>query len=232
MVTADFIVGIIGSISNIVSIISFGSSIGAFRQIVKKKSSENYKGVPYVTTLVSTSLWTLYGALDPDDGILIVTVNAVGVASQAAYLFLFLFYASKERKVKYLGFVVVDLVFVGIVIAITLGVFHGNSRRTFIGVLCAAFTIAMYAAPLSAVRNVVGTKSVEYMPFWLSFSLVVNATVWFSFAILLKDYYVLLIVYFMYKNKSPSSHQFCDKVAAQDHDLEQGKQSMHVAGKT
>ncbi|XP_057778759.1 bidirectional sugar transporter SWEET16-like [Salvia miltiorrhiza] len=196
-------------------------------EIVKKKSSENYKGVPYVTTLLSTSLWTLYGAVDPDDGVLIVTVNSVGIASQAAYLLLFLFYASKERKVKYLGLVVLELLFLGIVIAATLGVFHGDLRRTFVGVLCATFTIAMYAAPLSAVRNVVRTKSVEYMPFWLCLSLVVNAAVWFSFAMLLKDYYVLvpnavgivfgslqLSVYFVYNTKS-------DKLGVKEEDLEQ-----------
>lgn len=54
-------------------------------------------------------------------------------------------------QVKYFGFVLLDFLFLGIVIAITLAAFHGSSRRTFIGVLCATFTIAMYAAPLSAV---------------------------------------------------------------------------------
>lgn len=52
---------------------------------------------------------------------------------------------------KHFGFVVLDLLCIGIVIAVTLVAFHGSSRRTFIGVLCATFTIAMYAAPLSAV---------------------------------------------------------------------------------
>lgn len=66
---------------------------------MKNKSSENYKGVPYVTTLLSASFWTFYGSLDPDDGLLIITVNAFGVGSQAMYLILFLFYSSKERKV-------------------------------------------------------------------------------------------------------------------------------------
>ncbi|KAL0454773.1 UNVERIFIED_CONTAM: Bidirectional sugar transporter SWEET16 [Sesamum latifolium] len=158
---------------------------GTFREIVKKKSSENYKGVPYVTTLLSTSLWTFYGALDPDDGVLIVTVNAVGVVSQAAYLVLFLFYASKERKVKYLGLVLLDLLFLGVVIATTLAAFHGNARRTFIGVLCATFTIAMYAAPLSAtVPNAVG--------------IVLGS--------------LQLIVYVVYKNKSSSS-ELIDRMA-------------------
>lgn len=41
-------------------------------------------------------------------------------------------------------------------------------------------------------RRVIGTKSVKYMPFFLSFSLFVNAAVWFTFALLLKDYYILV----------------------------------------
>ncbi|KAL8540903.1 hypothetical protein ACS0TY_002233 [Phlomoides rotata] len=241
MVAADFIVGIIG---NIVSIISFASSIGTFKEIVKKKSSENYKGVPYVTTLLSTSLWILYGSLDPDDGVLIVTVNAVGVTSQLTYLILFLFYASKERKVKYFGFILLDLVFLGMVVAITFAAFHGDSRRVFIGVLCATFTIAMYAAPLTAVARVIRTKSIKYMPFFLSFSLVVNAAVWFTFAMLLKDYYVLvpnavgivlgslqLIVYFVYMIKSSTS-EFDDTVAVEEkQDLEKGKFGSRENGK-
>lgn len=37
----------------------------------------------------------------------------------------------------------------GPVIAATLIAFHGTARHTFIGILCAVVTIAMYAAPLS-----------------------------------------------------------------------------------
>ncbi|KAL2491958.1 Bidirectional sugar transporter SWEET1 [Abeliophyllum distichum] len=118
--------------------------------------------------------------------------------------------------------------------AITLAVFEGDSRRTFVGVLCATFTIAMYAAPLSVVRIVIQTKSIEYMPFLLSFSLLVNAIVWFTFAMLLKDYYILvpntvgivlgslqLLVYFMYKKMSSSSMAGDTKEGTEMHDLEQ-----------
>ncbi|CAI9103446.1 OLC1v1001927C1 [Oldenlandia corymbosa var. corymbosa] len=213
MVKPDFIVGILG---NIVSILSFASPLGTFREVVKTKSSDNYDGLPYVSTLLSTSLWTFYGLLDPDDGILIVTVNSVGVTSQLVYLVLYLFYASKTRKMKYIGLVILDLVFLGTVMVITLVAFHGESRRTLVGVLCATFTIAMYGAPLSIVRTVIRTMSVEYMPFFLSLSLFVNASVWLTFALLVMDYYVLvpnavgivlgslqLIVYFIYKTKTP-----------------------------
>lgn len=43
-----------------------------------------------------------------------------------------------------------DVGFLGVVITVTLVAMHGNLRLTFVGILCAAFTIGMYAAPLSA----------------------------------------------------------------------------------
>ena len=148
-----------------------------FREIVKRKSAENYNGTPYVVTLLSCSLWILYGLLDPDDGLLIVTVNAAGVTMQALYLTLLFFYASKEKRVKdnmfwtikisifwrqfvmlvkccfqltYFGFVVLDVVCFGVIVALTLVVFDKGSRRTFTGVLCATFTTMMYVATLAA----------------------------------------------------------------------------------
>ena len=66
---------------------------------MKGKSAENYNGTPYVATLLSCSLWILYGLLDPDDGVLIVTVNAAGVSMQALYLIILFIYSSKEKRV-------------------------------------------------------------------------------------------------------------------------------------
>lgn len=64
---------------------------------MKRKSTENYKGAPYITTLLSTSLWTFYGLLKPD--ILVVTVNGAGAIFQLTYVTLFLMYAPKDKKV-------------------------------------------------------------------------------------------------------------------------------------
>ncbi|KAK2965877.1 hypothetical protein RJ640_024719, partial [Escallonia rubra] len=191
---------------------------GTFVAIVKRKSAENYSGSPYITSLLSCSLWTFYGLLDPDDGVLIVTVNSIGVALQIIYIILLLIYYPKEKKVKYFGLVMLDVVFLGTVMAATLVAFHEGSRRTFVGVLCATFTVLMYASPLSVVRTVIKTESIEYMPIFLILSLFANGWVWFVFALLLKDFYVLvpnavgivlgsvqLIVYLMYKNKSSTS---------------------------
>ncbi|KAK6121143.1 hypothetical protein DH2020_045131 [Rehmannia glutinosa] len=214
MASISFILGIIG---NVISLLMFASPIKTFKQVVKKKSTENYKGLPYITTLLSTSLWTFYGLLKPG-GLLVVTVNGAGAALHVAYVILFLIYAPKSIKVKTMKLVAaLDVGFLGAVIIVTLLALKGGMRITLVGLLCAGLTIGMYAAPLSAMRTVIKMKSVKYMPFSLSFFQFLNAGVWSAYSVLIKDYYIgvpngigfllgsaQLILYMTYRNKSSS----------------------------
>ena len=72
-----------------------------FRRIVRNGSTEDFRWLPYVTTLLSTSLWTFYGLLKPG-GLLVVTVNGAGAALEAAYVTLYLIYAPRETKVRFI----------------------------------------------------------------------------------------------------------------------------------
>ncbi|XP_075477986.1 bidirectional sugar transporter SWEET16-like [Primulina tabacum] len=212
MAGLSFILGIIG---NVISILMFASPIKTFKHVVKKKSTENYNGLPYITTLLSTSLWSYYGLLKTG-GLLIVTVNGAGVALHVIYVALFLIYAPNDVKVKYVKLVAtINIGFLGAVTLVTQLALHGSLRITLIGILCAGLTIAMYAAPLSVMKTVIQMKSVKYMPFFLSFFQFLNGGVWSAYAVLVKDYYIgvpngigfllgaaQLILYVIYKNKS------------------------------
>ena len=71
-----------------------------FLRVVKKNSTENYKVIPYITTLLSTCLWTFYGLLKPD-GLLVLTVNGIGAVFQFIYVTFFLIYAPRDKKVLF-----------------------------------------------------------------------------------------------------------------------------------
>ncbi|KAK4739313.1 hypothetical protein R3W88_003010 [Solanum pinnatisectum] len=214
MANFSFILGIIG---NVISILMFAAPIKTFKRIIKKKSTEDFKGIPYITTLLSTCLWTFYGLLKPG-GLLVVTVNGAGAILHIIYVTLFLIYAPKPLKIQSMKLVaIINIAFLGAVIAITLLAVHGTTRLTLVGFLCAALNIGMYAAPLAATRTVIKMKSVEYIPFFLSFFQFLNGGVWTAYAVLVKDYFIgvpngigfilgaaQLILYFMYYKSSPT----------------------------
>lgn len=75
--------------------------------------------------------------------------------------------------------------------------------------------------------KVIKTKSVEYMPFALSFFLTLNAVMWFFYGLLLKDYYIALpnvvgfvfgiiqmILYVIFKNAKPTNIPIKDQEGA------------------
>ncbi|KAJ6775434.1 BIDIRECTIONAL SUGAR TRANSPORTER SWEET [Salix purpurea] len=47
-----------------------------------------------------------------------------------------------------------------------------------------------YASPLAAMKTVITTKSVEFMPFLLTFSTLLNGGFWTLYALLAKDFLV------------------------------------------
>ncbi|NP_001288522.1 bidirectional sugar transporter SWEET16 [Zea mays] len=223
MADPSFLVGIVG---NVISILVFASPIATFRRIVRSRSTEDFRWLPYVTTLLSTSLWTFYGLLKPGC-LLVVTVNGAGAALEAAYVALYLVYAPRETKAKMAKVVVaVNVAFLAAVVAVALLALHGGARLFAVGLLCAALTVGMYAAPLGAMRTVVKTRSVEYMPFSLSFFLFLNGGVWSIYSLLVKDYFIgvpnaiglvlgtaQLLLYLAYR-KAPASKDDDEEAAA------------------
>ncbi|CAM8987840.1 unnamed protein product [Rhodiola kirilowii] len=182
-----------GILGNIVSFVTFLAPLPTFYKIYKKKCTEGFQSIPYSVALFSCTLLLYYGFLKPTGGLMIISINSIGCVIEAGYLATFLFYAPKSSKAQTAKFLCgFNLAVYGAICLVTYLSFHDALRVTIVGWICAIFSVLVFAAPLSVMRRVMRTKSVEFMPLALSFSLTVCAVMWFFYGMLIKDYYIAL----------------------------------------
>ncbi|XP_023522068.1 bidirectional sugar transporter SWEET17-like [Cucurbita pepo subsp. pepo] len=213
MAELSFFVGVIG---NVISVLMFLSPVGTFWRIIKKKSTEEFESFPYVCTWLNSSLWTYYGVIKPG-AYLVATVNSFGVVVQSFFLGVFLIYAPSAMKAK-TGIMVgiLDIGFFATAIVVSQLVLDGETRIGALGFVCAGLNIIMYGSPLSVMKTVIKNRSVEYMPFMLSFFFFLNGGIWTFYAFLLSDWFLAvpngiglglglaqIAIYGVYRNAKP-----------------------------
>ncbi|PKU81014.1 Bidirectional sugar transporter SWEET6b [Dendrobium catenatum] len=98
-----------------------------------------------------------------------------------------------KMRIKVLSILAGELVFMTMVITLVLLTLHTHDLRSLIvGIIAIIFCIWMYASPLSIMKLVIKTKSVKYMPFWLSFTGFLNGVCWTSYALIKIDIFLLI----------------------------------------
>ncbi|OWM63939.1 bidirectional sugar transporter SWEET1a-like isoform X2 [Punica granatum] len=175
-------------------------------------------------TMLEGLLYTWYSLpfVSPNN-LLITTITSTGVAIEFIYLLIFLVYAPKKEKLKIVGLLAFVLTVIATVALVSLLALHGKPRMHMCGIVTTIFTIVMYASPLSVARMVIKTKSVEYMPFWLSLFTFICGILWFLFGLLGADPYVYvpnglggllgmmqLILYAIYRDKKAEPKKAVD----------------------
>ncbi|CAK9330323.1 unnamed protein product [Citrullus colocynthis] len=222
--TLAFVFGLLG---NIISFMVFLAPLPTFYKIYKKKSAEGYQSVPYVVALFSAMLW-IYYALLKSNATFLITINSFGCVIETLYILLFIFYApTKLRFQTAKVLLLLNVLGFGLMLALTMVLAKGEKRLKVLGWICLVFNLSVFAAPLFIMGKVIKTKSVEYMPFALSFFLTLNAVMWFFYGLLLKDYYIALpnvvgfvfgiiqmVLYVIFKNAKPTNIPIKDQEAA------------------
>ncbi|CAO2836595.1 unnamed protein product [Amaranthus hypochondriacus] len=218
--TAHTLAVIFGILGNVVAVGVFLSPMPTFYRIYKRKSSQGYKSLPYAVALFSAMMLLYYGSLKPN-GLFIITINSFGCFIEILYLVIFLIYAPKETKSFTLKLILLfNLGVCSLVMLLTTLLSKGSTRITIVGWINAAINLCVFAAPLSVMRQVIRTKSVEFMPISLSIALTFNATMWFFYGFFLKDYFIAgpnilgfvfgvvqVVLYILYKYRSSKLEQ-------------------------
>ncbi|KAJ6405433.1 hypothetical protein OIU84_013402 [Salix udensis] len=211
MEIAHFLFGVFG---NVTALFLFLAPTITFRRIIRSKSTELFSGIPYVMTMLNCLLSAWYGMpFVSKNNLLVSTINGTGAVIEMVYVLTFIIYATKKDRVKFIGLLTLVLTTFGGVAFVSLVLLHGKSREIFSGFAAAIFSIIMYGSPLSIMRTVIKTKSVEFMPFFLSLFVFLCGTSWFVFGLLGADLFVAvpngvgcglgalqLILYFIYRN--------------------------------
>ncbi|MED6143111.1 hypothetical protein PIB30_003386 [Stylosanthes scabra] len=181
-----------GMLGNVISFMVFLAPIPTFYRIYKKKSTEGFQSLPYLVALFSSMLW-LYYAMVKRDALLLITINSFGCVVEIIYITLFLIYATKDaRSLTIKLFSSMNVGAFGLILLVTHFAVHGPLRVQVLGWICVSISVSVFAAPLSIVAQVIRTKSVEFMPFNLSFTLTLSAVMWFGYGLFLKDICIAL----------------------------------------
>ncbi|KAM0851893.1 hypothetical protein ACQ4PT_052111 [Festuca glaucescens] len=189
MLSPDVVCDIFGVIGNVISVGLFLSPVPTFLKIIKTKSVEKLRPDPYLATLLNCMLWTFYAVpfVRPNT-MLVLSVNGAGLLIQAIYVGVFLVLApSKDRRGTLLVLGAEAAFMAALVLSVLLGARTHDVRSMIVGIFCLVASTPMYASPLTVMRRVVKTKSVEDMPFFLSILGLLNGTCWTAYALVKLD---------------------------------------------
>ncbi|CAN0919999.1 Bidirectional sugar transporter SWEET14 [Linum grandiflorum] len=210
---------VFGLLGNIVSFFVFLAPLPTFYRIVKEKSTQGFQSIPYSVALFSAMLYLYYASLKVD-ALMLITINSVGCLIESTYLIIFLIYAPKSVRMQTARLIMLfNLAVYGLIVILS-SLFAPHPLRVHIvGWICAVFSVCVFAAPLTIIRLVIKTKSVEFMPFSLSLLLTLCAVFWLIYGLALDDYYIAapnilgfafgltqMGLYLIYRNKDKSKN--------------------------
>ncbi|WOH07406.1 hypothetical protein DCAR_0726836 [Daucus carota subsp. sativus] len=221
MVNTDAIRTAVGIVGDVISAFLFLSPSPTFYRIFKKKSVEEFQPVPYLLTMINCLFWVLYGTpLVHPGNILVLIINGFGIVMELFYLSMFLIYAKdNKQRLRVGGILLLEFVVYGIFAGLLIGLEPSVKKRSrIVGTICIVLNIGMYGAPLTIARKVIKTKSVEYMPFWLSLTGTINGACWLCYGLLRFDVNLVvpnglgftfgvmqLVLYAIYWKRTPKS---------------------------
>ncbi|XP_020694055.1 bidirectional sugar transporter SWEET13-like isoform X1 [Dendrobium catenatum] len=159
-------------------------------------------------------LWLYYAFIKTNE-LLLIIVNSIGCIIEIFYITIFLIFAARKARIYTAKLILILIVGVfPMIVLITLLLFRGSSRLQVLGWICVAFAVCVFAAPLSSMKRVIQTKSVEFMPFNLSLFLTLRGISWLFYGLLSNDIFLLLpnilgvtfgfvqlLLYFIYRGK-------------------------------
>ncbi|TVU16957.1 hypothetical protein EJB05_32961, partial [Eragrostis curvula] len=207
-----------------------------FKRVIKEASVGEFSCIPYILTLFSSLTYMWYGFPVVSCGwenLTLAIINTIGVLFEISFISIYLWYAPREKKKLVMLMVSSILAIFGVTVLLSSIMIHTHHiRKLFVGSIGMVAAMSMYSSPLVAVKHVLRTKSVEFMPFNLSLSSFLTSLIWLLYGILGRDPYIMspncvgcvmgilqLVVYCIYSRCKEAPKSINDTEKAKDMDI-------------
>ncbi|TKW24876.1 hypothetical protein SEVIR_3G078400v4 [Setaria viridis] len=209
---------ILGIIGCAVCMLLYSAPILTFKRVIKEASVGEFSCIPYILTLFSCLTYSWYGFPVVSSGwknLTVFLISSIGVLFEISFISIYLWFAPREKKKLVILIVSLVLAIFGMTVLISSFTIHTHHiRNVFVGSIGVLSAMLMYSSPLVAVKQVVRTRSVEFMPFYLSLFSFLTSLIWMVYGLLGRDPYITspncvgcatgilqLVVYCIYRSK-------------------------------
>ncbi|KAL5221845.1 hypothetical protein ABZP36_026558 [Zizania latifolia] len=217
----------VGILGNAASMLLYAAPILTFRRVVKKGSVQEFSCVPYILALFNCLLYTWYGLPVVSSGwenSTVSSINGLGILLEITFISIYIWFAPREKKKFVLQMVLPVLAFFGLTAFLSSFLFHTHRmRKVFVGSIGLVASISMYSSPMVAAKQVIMTKSVEFMPFYLSLFSFLSSALWMVYGLLGSDLFIAspnfigcpmgilqLVLYCIYRKSDTEAEKFHD----------------------
>ncbi|XP_057462327.1 bidirectional sugar transporter SWEET3-like [Actinidia eriantha] len=184
----------VGVMGNAASMLLYAAPILTFSRVIKRKSTEEFSCVPYIIALLNCFLYTWYGLPVVSyrwENFPLVTINGLGVLLELSFILIYFWFTSARGKKKVVMITIPVILVSCITAMISAFAFHDHHhRKAFVGSVGLIASISMYGSPLVVMKRVIQTKSVEFMPFYLSFFSFLASSLWMAYGLLSHDLFL------------------------------------------
>ncbi|KAG2623852.1 hypothetical protein PVAP13_3KG084100 [Panicum virgatum] len=172
----------------------YSAPILTFKRVIKEASVGEFSCIPYILTLFSCLTYSWYGFPIVSSGwknLTVFLISSIGVIFEISFIGIYLWFAPREKKKLVILIVSLFLAIFGMTILISCFIIHTHHiRKVFVGSIGVLSAMLMYSSPLVAVKQVVRTRSVEFMPFYLSLFSFLTSLIWMVYGLLGRDPYI------------------------------------------
>ncbi|XP_043706866.1 bidirectional sugar transporter SWEET14-like isoform X2 [Telopea speciosissima] len=156
-----------GLLGNFISLLVYIAPIPTFRRIYKNKSTEGFQSVPYLAALFSAMLWIYYAFLKTG-AYYIITINSFGCVIETIYIVIYLIYAPKKaRNSTAMMLALLNLGGFCLILVLTQFLATQQNRIKIVGMICIAFSVCVFVAPLSIMGHTHKERGVHAIYFIL-----------------------------------------------------------------